>query len=71
MKRKQIIIISIVGILFLLLCIGVVLEIKNTATEEVDRTVSLIETQIKQEKEFKVEGATIDEPNIYLNPYGI
>ena len=71
MKRKQIIIIGIAGILFLLLCIGVVLEIKNTATEEVDRTVSLIETQIKQEKEFKVEGATIDEPNIYLNPYGI
>lgn len=71
MKRKQIIIIGIAGILFLLLCIGVVLEIKNTATEEVDQTVSLIETQIKQEKEFKVEGATIDEPNIYLNPYGI
>lgn len=71
MKRKQIIIIGIAGILFLLLCIGVVLEIKNTATEEVDRTVSLIENQIKQEKEFKVEGATIDEPNIYLNPYGI
>lgn len=71
MKRKQIIIIGIAGILFLLLCIGVVLEIKNTATEEVDRTVSLIETQMEQEKEFKVEGATIDEPNIYLNPYGI
>ncbi len=71
MKRKQIIIIGIAGILFLLLCIGVVLEIKNTATEEVDRTVSLIENQIKQEKEFKAEGATIDEPNIYLNPYGI
>ena len=71
MKRKQIIIIGIAGILFLLLCIGVVLEIKNTATEEIDRTVSLIETQTKQEKEFKAEGATIDEPNIYLNPYGI
>lgn len=71
MKRKQIIIIGIAGLLFLLLCIGVGLEIKNTATEEVSQTISLVETQTEQEKEIKIEGATIDEPNVYLNPYDI
>lgn len=61
----------IIGTLIILLAITpILLNIKNTNKQEVSKTISLIEKQSELEKEIKIEGYTIDNPNIILNPYG-
>lgn len=46
-----------------------ILNNKNTNKESVEQVLSMVELQQKKEKEFKIEGYTIEKPNIILNPY--
>ena len=38
---------------------------------EVENTISMINEQYEFESEFEIDGYTIDNPNVILNPYGI
>lgn len=68
MKNKKIIIPGI--IVFILLIILVVLGILNYQKGEVlEEEKSLISLQQDYEKEFAIEGYTMDNPNIILDPY--
>lgn len=67
---KKIIIISLVVILILGIVTLLFLNNKNTNKKQVEIVSSLIEQQSKKEKEFKIDGYTIDKPNVILNPYG-
>ncbi len=67
MKKK--IILICVGLVTILFLVAVFLEVKNAASDTLDRTISLVEKQ--NEKEYNTEGYTIENPNIILNPYDI
>ncbi len=71
MKNKKSIIIctSVLAILLALLGVLQMFNFKQTAKKEIAIVESLTENQTKLEKEFKIEGYTIDNPNIILNPY--
>ena len=43
---------------------------KNTNKNNVELVLSMVEEQKIKEEEFKIEGYTIEEPNILVNPYG-
>lgn len=43
---------------------------KNTNKNNVELVLSMVEEQKIKEEEFKIEGYTIEEPNIIVNPYG-
>lgn len=43
---------------------------KNTNKNNVELVLSMVEEQKIKEDEFKIEGYTIEEPNIIVNPYG-
>lgn len=69
MKVKKI----LLSLLFLFLIVIIALIFLNQKSInkiEVDITYSLIEKQKELESKFKIEGYTIDNPNIILNPYG-
>ncbi len=71
MKKRKIFIILGVVILVALLVLGGFWIGKNKLNkEEVDQTESMIALQKEKEENFKIEGYTIDNPNIILNPYG-
>lgn len=72
MKKKNmlkiiigIFLLIIIGILILLLVLNKKLENKI----EVDTKKSLVTTQYEKESKFKIEGYTVDKPNIILDPY--
>lgn len=72
MKKKNMLKI-IIGI-FLLIIIGIlilvlVLNKKLENKIEVDTKKSLVTTQYEKESKFKIEGYTVDNPNIILDPY--
>ena len=61
----------------LLLITGMILGVtfmkinsKNINTKSVSITTSLIKEQIKKESKFKINGFTINKPNIIVDPYG-
>ena len=61
----------------LLLITGMILGVtfmkinsKNINTKSVSITTSLIKKQIKKESKFKINGFTINKPNIIVDPYG-
>ena len=60
----------------LLICLGglglvfVVVNNKYINDVEVENKVSMIVEQYDVESEFEIDGYTIDEPNVILNPYG-
>ena len=68
MKKKNIILVC-VGLVTILFLGAVFLEVKNAASDTLDRTISLVEKQ--NEKEYNTEGYTIENPSIILNPYDI
>ncbi len=68
MKKKNIILMC-VGLVTILFLGAVFLEVKNAASDTLDRTISLVEKQ--NEKEYNTEGYTIENPSIILNPYDI
>lgn len=71
MKKRKIFIILGVVILVALLVLGGFWIGKNKLNkEEVEQTESMIALQKEKEENFKIEGYTIDNPNIILNPYG-
>lgn len=65
-----------VGVLVIILLVLIasiyvfILNNKNTNKESVEQVLSMVELQQKKEEEFKIEGYTIEKPNIILNPYG-
>ena len=69
-KHKNILIISLIIFIIILTIAFILLNNQNVNHEEVDKSVSLITTQQEKEKNFKIEGYTIDNPNVILNPYG-
>ena len=69
-KHKNILIISLIIFIIILTIAFILLNNQNVNHEEVDKSVSLITTQQEKEKKFKIEGYTIDNPNVILNPYG-
>lgn len=67
---KKIIVILLIVILILGIITLLFLNNKNTNKKEVEIVSSLIEQQKNKEKKFKMDGYTIDNPNVILNPYG-
>lgn len=67
---KMIIVISLIVILIVGISILLILNNNNTNKKEVEIVSSLIEQQKNKEKKFKIDGYTIDNPNVILNPYG-
>lgn len=67
-KRK----IKYILLILVILIIIIFLKINNQYNNkvEVDQTISMIQEQYKAETNFEIEGYTIDNPNIILNPYG-
>ncbi len=64
-KRKKLIIIFL-----LLLIIGITAYMIIIDNEEIEEMKSLMTMQIEKESTFEIEGYTMDNPNIILNPYG-
>ena len=71
MKKKQKIIGGcIVGVLLLVLIVFIGLNIISQNNTEVESIISMMDSQIEKEKEFTIEGHTLDNPNVIVNPYG-
>ncbi len=69
-KRKIFIILGVVILVALLVLGGFWIGKNKLNKEEVEQTESMIALQKEKEENFKIEGYTIDNPNIILNPYG-
>lgn len=71
MKNKKSIIIctTIIAVLLVLVSTLRVMDMQSSSSKEVAIVSGLTEKQTKLEREFKIEGYTIDNPNIILNPY--
>ena len=69
-KKKKMIGIGLLCFVILLLVCYVGLDLFSQNHEEVEQIVSLMDSQIEKEKEFQIEGYTIDNPNVIVNPYG-
>ena len=70
-NKKKIILITLLIVVVLIVVLLFVLNSLSTNNEEVEQTISLVDTQAELEKEFVSEGYTIDNPNIIVNPYEI
>lgn len=70
-NKKKIILITLLIVVVLVVVLLFVLNSLSTNNEEVEQTISLVDTQVELEKEFVSEGYTIDNPNIIVNPYEI
>ena len=64
MKRILVILVIVLGVLIWKF------NDKFVSDLEVENTVSMINEQYSREEEFEIDGFTIDNPNIILNPYG-
>ena len=69
-KKKKIIVGCIIGIVILLLIAYFGLNVFSTNNTEVESIVSMMDSQIEKEKEFQIEGYTLENPNVIVNPYG-
>ena len=69
-KKKKMIGIGLLCFVILLLVCYVGLDLFSQNHEEVEQIVSLMDSQIEKEKEFQIEGYTLDNPNVIVNPYG-
>lgn len=60
-------------LIIILIILGVILIKVNsryTNNIEVENSISMINEQYEKESEFDIDGYTIDNPNVILNPYG-
>ncbi len=72
-KKKKKIFIFIGIIFFVLIILGgcfLFFNRKNNNHEQVKQVSSMIEEQKEKENNFKINGYTIENPNVLLNPYG-
>ena len=69
-KKHKIIGGCIVGVLLLVLIVFIGLNIISQNNTEVESIISMMDSQIEKEKEFTIEGHTLDNPNVIVNPYG-
>ncbi len=70
MKRKNIILI-VIAILFLSVTLLVkIVSLSNEGNNKVKEIISLSQKQEEKEKNFKIKGYTLENPNIIINPYG-
>ena len=69
-KKKKMIGIGLLCFVILLLVCYVGLDLFSQNHEEVEQVVSLMDSQMEKEKEFQIEGYTLDNPNVIVNPYG-
>lgn len=72
-KKKKKIFIFIGIILFVFIVLGgcfLFFNSKNNNYEQVKKVPSMIEKQEEKEQDFKIEGYTIENPNVLVNPYG-
>lgn len=68
MKKKNIL--YIVGTIIIIILLGLSLfNQKNINKQDLKKEKDLISVQYEKEKEFKIKGYTLDNPNIILNPY--
>ena len=66
---KKIIKILMLGLFIILYGIGYCLVHLDKNVEAISKTKSLITLQSEYEKDFKISGYTIENPNIILDPY--
>ena len=69
-KKKKIIGVSLLCLIILLLLCYVGLDLFSHNNTLVDQVVSLMDDQIAKEKEFQIDGYTLENPNVIVNPYG-
>ena len=69
-KKHKIIGGCVVGELLLVLIVFIGLNIISQNNTEVESIISMMDSQIEKEKEFTIEGYTLDNPNVIVNPYG-
>lgn len=69
MKKKKIFIFILI-IMFIIISFLFILDKKMENGKSVAVTLSISDKQSDMEKKFKIDGYTIDNPNIILNPYG-
>ena len=69
-KRRKIIFLFVVLVILVLIGVYLKLDDGNQNYAMVDSVCSLIEKQEKLESKFKVDGYTIDHPNVIVDPYG-
>lgn len=69
-KKKKIIGVSLLCVIILLLLCYVGLDLFSQNNTLVDQVVSLMDNQIAREKEFQIDGYTLENPNVIVNPYG-
>ena len=70
MKNKEMWVWIILIVALLIIVLFILFNGNNKNVDEVAISESLITSQYEKEKDFKIEGYTIDEPNVILNPYG-
>jgi len=68
-NKSIIILTTIITILIVSVSTLKIQKLKEKNVKEVETAISLTEKQAKLERDFEIEGYTIDNPNIILNPY--
>ncbi len=68
-NKSIIILTTIITILIVSVSTLKIQKLKEKNIKEVETAISLTEKQAKLERDFEIEGYTIDNPNIILNPY--
>ena len=61
---------TILSVAFIMVSTLFILNQKATNHNELIEKVSMVDSEYEIEKKFKVNGYTLDNPNIILNPYG-
>ena len=72
-KPKKRIIAIIIQILLLIIVAGLIVWVifgGNMNSKAVENVTSLVDEQASKEADFKIDGYTIDSPNVIKNPYG-
>ncbi len=61
---------TVLSVAFIMVSTLFILNQKATNHNELTEKVSMVDSEYEIEKKFKVNGYTLDNPNIILNPYG-
>lgn len=72
-KPKKRILAIIIQVLLLIIVAGLIVWVifgGNMNSKAVENVTSLVDEQVNKEADFKIDGYTIDNPNVIKNPYG-